>query len=113
MDQDNSVPPRDGSITVMPGFVDFQAQHRPNDPWVIFPSKTEPQAIESVSFSELAEASHRIAHFVRPEKKGNDGEVVVIVANCDALLYTSLLVGIIRAELTVCINLHHLREHHI
>ena len=102
MDQDNSVPPRDGSITVMPGFVDFQAQHRPNDPWVIFPSKTEPQAIESVSFSELAEASHRIAHFVRPEKKGNDGEVVAVFIHCDTILYLALLAGLVRAGFVVC-----------
>ncbi|KAK7693158.1 hypothetical protein QCA50_002724 [Cerrena zonata] len=99
MEQVKEIPPRDGSIPVMPGFIDFQAQHHPDHPWFIFPSKSDPQNTTSITFAEFAMATHRIAHFIRPERLGSDDEVVVILVNCDIVLYVALLGGIIRAGL--------------
>lgn len=103
MDHDimQGIPPRDGTITVMPGFIDFQAQHRPDRPWVVYPSKSELQDTESITFAEFAAATHRIAHFVRPERSGSESEVVIIIVNCDIVLYAALLGGMMRAGVIV------------
>ena len=96
-------PPLDGSITVIPGFIDFQAEHNPSLPWVIFPSRSG-SGTESISFAEFSLASHRIAHSIRPGRRGIDGEVVAVLIHCDVPLYHALLAGIIRAGLIVSVT---------
>ncbi|KAJ3555779.1 hypothetical protein NM688_g2383 [Phlebia brevispora] len=94
-----AVPPLDGSVTVLPGFVDFQAKHNPEKPCAVFPSSTSPTGVDSVTFKEFAKATHRVAHAVRPGRKGEEGEVVGVVIHTDALLYMALLAGMARAGL--------------
>ncbi|KAH9928993.1 hypothetical protein B0H21DRAFT_700203 [Amylocystis lapponica] len=86
-------PPTDGSIPVIPGFLDFHAERNPTYPMFVFPSDDIP----SISFREFAEATHRIAHILRPTRSGPDGAVVAVLIHCDTILYDALLVGIIRA----------------
>lgn len=95
------LPPLDGSLTLTPGFVDFHAKHNANLPWAVFPSRDDPTKIDSVSFAELAKASHRIAHRARPGRTGSDGEVVGLLIHCDALLYAAIIHGLARAGLVV------------
>ncbi len=97
-------PPLDGSITVLPGFADFHAANNPHRPWVVFPSSQSPTNIVSISFLEFAKATHRVAHAIRPNRQGRDGEVVALLLNCDSILYLAIIAGIIRAGLTVCID---------
>ena len=94
-------PPRDGSITVVPGFIDFHAQHNADLPYAVFPSKDHADGMDEVSFSEFALASHRIAHFARPGRVGDDGQVVAVLINCDVILYVALLTGLMRAGIIV------------
>lgn len=98
------LPPLDGSLTLTPGLVDFHAEHNANLPWAVFPSRNDPSQLESVSFAELAKATHRIAHRVRPNKQGPSGEVVALLIHCDALLYAALMHGFVRAGLVVSNN---------
>ncbi|KAI0337721.1 acetyl-CoA synthetase-like protein [Trametopsis cervina] len=91
------LPPLDGSLTVIPGFVDFHATHNPQHPWVLFPSFEDPTQPITFTFSELAKATHRVAHRVRPGRKGEDGEVVALLIHTDAILYSALIQGLIRA----------------
>lgn len=95
-------PPLDGSIPVLPGFLDFHAKHNPGRPWVLFssPSNTE---VTSVSFSDFASATHRIAHALRPNRTGAENAVVGVLVQCDVILYITLLVGMIRAGLVVSV----------
>lgn len=93
------LPPLDGSVDILPGLVDFHAQHNPDLPWAIFPSASG--GVASITFSEFAKATHRIAHIVRPDRAGPDGEVVAVAVNCDTILYVALLVGMIRAGVVV------------
>ena len=95
------LPPLDGSLNVLPGFVDFHAEHNPFDPWVKFPSRSEAGKVDCLTFQDFAEATHRVAHAMRPVGTGRNGEVVAIVINCDAILYLALLAGLIRAGLVV------------
>ncbi|KAH9941064.1 hypothetical protein B0H21DRAFT_811720 [Amylocystis lapponica] len=95
------LPPLDGSVSVLPGFLDFRVQHSPEAPCYVFtdpnPSSTD---ICSVSYLEFAQATHRIANIFRPGRIGPDGAVVAIVINTDTLFYHALTVGLIRAGLT-------------
>lgn len=97
-------PPLDGTLTLLPGLVDFQAEHNPDLPWAKFPSPDSPTEIISVSFSEYAKASHRVAHAARPLGdgfEGRDGEVVAVLLQTDSLLYLAVLAGLARAGLVV------------
>ncbi|CAL1703617.1 unnamed protein product [Somion occarium] len=90
-------PPLDGSLIPIPGFIDFQAEHNPNLPWAVFPSAERTGDIDSISFLEFAEATHRIAHAARPSRHGDDGEIIAILVNCDIVLYVALVAGLMRA----------------
>lgn len=93
-------PPLDGSICILPGFLDFHAEHNPDLPWALLASD-QGTAVGSVSFLELANATHRVAHALRPELAGPDGQVVALIAHCDTVTYHALQVGMIRAGLIV------------
>lgn len=99
------VPPLDGPITAFPGLADFQSQHNPDSPWVVYPSRDSPTGVKTVSYKELRDATHRIAHAVRPERNGTEQEVVAVIIHTDALLYVTLLIGMIRAGIVVSISL--------
>ncbi|TCD65176.1 putative NRPS-like protein biosynthetic cluster [Steccherinum ochraceum] len=92
-------PPLDGSVRVIPGFVDFNAEHNPGSPCFGFPSRVDPNAETYISQAEYAQASHRAARILRPERRGDDGEVVAVLINADALVYGALINGMARADL--------------
>lgn len=93
--------PLDGSVNVLPGFVDFHAKHNASRPWVKFPSIGNPGESTSLSFGDFAKATHRIAHALRPGRAGDDGEVVAVFIHCDTVLYLGLLAGLVRAGFVV------------
>ncbi|GJE88919.1 acetyl-CoA synthetase-like protein [Phanerochaete sordida] len=87
-------PPLDGSLPVIPGFIDFQAQHNGDRPWVLFPSGS---SVDSVSYAEYCDATHRMAWALRPDGTRADGAVVAVIVHCDTVLYLALLSGLVRA----------------
>lgn len=95
------IPPLDGSLTVIPGFVDFHAQHNADFPWTKFPSRTHPGQADAITFVQFAQATHRVAHKVRPRRQGSDGEVVTLLIHCDTILYVATLAGLMRANIVV------------
>ncbi|KZT70000.1 acetyl-CoA synthetase-like protein [Daedalea quercina L-15889] len=95
---DIALPPLDGSLRVLPGFVDFHATHNPSRPLYVFPHPDpDSDALRTTSHLEFAQATHCVAHALRPGRSGPEGSVVAIVANLDALLYHAILVGLVRA----------------
>ena len=97
-DQLPAMPPLDGSITVLPGFIDFQATNNSDRPCVKFPSSN---SVATISYREFADATHRVAHALRPGRRGDEGEMVALVIHTDALFYMTLLAGMARAGLVV------------
>ncbi|KAH8102917.1 hypothetical protein BXZ70DRAFT_1057354, partial [Cristinia sonorae] len=91
--------PVDGSVFVFPGFIDFHAEHTPSNPWAVFQSAHDPGKIDSISYSQLAEATHRVAHALRPGRQGKEQEVVAIIINCDTVQYVATMAGMRRAGL--------------
>ena len=103
------VPSLDGSLRVIPDMVDFHALHNPDRPWAIFPSPSGTETI-AITFKEFADATHRIAHALRPlptlpaeQADVRKPDVVAILALCDTILYTVLLAGMVRAGLVVSV----------
>ena len=66
-------PPLDGSLPTISEILDFHDKHNANKPWFLFPSKDVPGELVSVTYGDVARASHRIAHRVRPNREGADG----------------------------------------
>ena len=93
-----SYPPLDGSI-LFPELLEYNAQHNPDHPYFVYPSDNE---VRKISHLEYYRACQRVAHAVRPGRQGKDREVVVIIVNCDTILYQALFMGIIYAGLIVC-----------
>ncbi|KAF7965726.1 hypothetical protein HWV62_42156 [Athelia sp. TMB] len=85
-------PSMDGSIHPA-SLVDFHIAHNPALP--AFAYSEAPGLVVEVSFLEFGRAAHRAAHLL----KGNEGEVVALIANVDNLLYQTLVAGMMRAGL--------------
>ncbi|PCH35038.1 acetyl-CoA synthetase-like protein, partial [Wolfiporia cocos MD-104 SS10] len=94
------LPPLDGSLSLIPGLVDFHAESNSTSPFFVFPfPDLSSDTLGSISFLEFAQATHRVAHSFRPGRKGEEGAVIAIIVNCDTLLYHALVAGLIRAGL--------------
>lgn len=102
------LPPLDGSLPTLTHFVDFNAKHNPQAPWLIFPSETG--GTGSITFAEMAEASHRVAHILRPQRRGPEGQVIAVILQTDTILYVAILLGIMRAGCIVS-SLTLIRQH--
>ena len=93
-------PPLDGSIPALPGFVDFHVKHNPTREWVrLAPDGDSPA--RSLTFTELADATHRVARAFRPDGARTQGEVIAILIHCDTVLYLALIIGLVRAGFVV------------
>ncbi|KAH9946609.1 hypothetical protein B0H21DRAFT_693457 [Amylocystis lapponica] len=88
-----ALPPIDGTVSLIPGLLDFHAEHNPNHPMFTFHSTDFP----SISFLEFAQATHRISHILCPTRSEPEGEIIAVLVHCDTVLYDALLVGIVRA----------------
>ncbi|KAJ7360820.1 putative aminoadipate reductase [Mycena albidolilacea] len=55
--------------------------------------------ITEINHFEFARAAHRVAHLLRPQRRGPDGQVVAIVALTDVLIYQTIVAGCIIAGL--------------
>lgn len=95
-------PPLDGSLSVVPGFVDFQATNNAQHPWTVFAPDSP---VSSISFEEYADATHRIANVFRPDGTNAKGEIVALILHCDSVLYLATLAGLIRAGFVVRVPL--------
>ncbi|KAH8078746.1 hypothetical protein BXZ70DRAFT_658621 [Cristinia sonorae] len=97
MGSNTLIPPLNGSVSVLPGFVDFRAKHNPNDPWVLFPSAEDSTKAISITYLQLAQATHRVAHLLRPGREGPEQETVAMLLNCDTIMYVFAIIGMVRA----------------
>lgn len=61
----------------------------------------EDHGTTEISLLEFGRAAHRIAHVLRPGRKGDGRQVVMIIANCDTILYQAIHVALCVAGLTV------------
>ncbi|KAG2158598.1 putative aminoadipate reductase [Suillus bovinus] len=88
-------PPLDGSL-LFPEIIDFHMQRNAALPMYIFPN-TQTGVLISISYREFGRAAHRVAHALRPNRTGVEGDVAAIVVHTDTLLYTTLIAGLMIA----------------
>ncbi|EGN94883.1 hypothetical protein SERLA73DRAFT_162904 [Serpula lacrymans var. lacrymans S7.3] len=96
-------PPVDGSL-LFPGIVAFNAEHNSNVPLFVFPKDGSANGVVSISHLEFYRACHRVAHALRPNRTGPDGETIAIIAVTDTIQYFALLVGAIIAGYVPLLN---------
>lgn len=89
--------PLDGSLVTLIDFVDFHVEQNPRSPWLVFPSTTSGDTISYISYTAMANASHRIASIVRPGRSGPDYQVVAVLLHTDSVIYVPILLGLWRA----------------
>ena len=95
------LPPLDGSISVLPGFCDFNATYNPDHAWVRYPSPSG-SGFSTISFDQYFRATHRIARTFQSSER-RVGEVVGVIIHCDTILYSATVVGLVRAGLVVSV----------
>ncbi|KAF7340997.1 Acetyl-CoA synthetase-like protein [Mycena sanguinolenta] len=99
----NLRPPLDCSLNLAE-IIDFHLAHESRSTMYAFAD--EDGHITEVSHFEVARAAHRVAHLLRPERRGADGEVVAIVALADVLVYHTVVAGCIIAGLRPFLIFH-------
>ena len=92
-------PPIDGSVT-LPETIDFHRKHNPTVPVYVF-IEDGASNITNVTHLEFGRACDRVAHYLRPGRRGPEREVVAVLALSDSLLYQAVVIGIMRAGLIV------------
>ncbi|KAE9406882.1 putative aminoadipate reductase [Gymnopus androsaceus JB14] len=81
----------------LPDLLDFHLEHNPDYPVYVYAEPGSNRAAE-IRMLEYIRAAHRIGKAIR----GGDsqpGDVIAIVANLDAIVYSALIVGIMKAGL--------------
>ncbi|KAJ7153103.1 putative aminoadipate reductase [Mycena crocata] len=82
----------------IPRSIAHNSASNPSGPFYIF-SDPSSANIVTITHLEFGRAVDRAAHILRPHAKGSDGEVVAIITLSDTILYQTLLVSLIRANL--------------
>ncbi|KAF7340994.1 Acetyl-CoA synthetase-like protein [Mycena sanguinolenta] len=99
----NLRPPLDCSLNLAE-IIDFHLAHESRSAMYAFAD--EDGHITEVSHFEVARAAHRVAHLLRPGRRGPEGEVVAIVALTDVLIYDTVVAGCLVAGLRPFLIFH-------
>ncbi|KAH0578600.1 hypothetical protein H2248_003740 [Termitomyces sp. 'cryptogamus'] len=75
--------------------IDFNIINNPQQPFYIFVDPCKGSQV--ITQLEFGRAAHRIAHALRPQRAGRDGEVVAILAHTDTIIYSTIITGAIVA----------------
>lgn len=73
-------------------------QNNPTLPMWVYPND---HGIAEITFLEFGRAAHRIANTLRPGRTGDDGQVVILIANTDTILHQAVVAGMSIAGLVV------------
>ncbi|KAJ7636277.1 putative aminoadipate reductase [Roridomyces roridus] len=88
-------PPLDLSLNLSE-IISFHIVHETQDTAYAYADDETGQVTE-ISHFELARAAHRVAHILRPQRRGPEGEILGIVALADVFLYQAIVAGCIIA----------------
>ncbi|KAF8546313.1 acetyl-CoA synthetase-like protein, partial [Imleria badia] len=88
--------PRLDCSLFFPDLINFHMENNPTLPMWVYPND---QGITEITFLEFGRAAHRIAHALRPDRAGEDRQVVVLIANTDTIHHQVIVTGITVAGL--------------
>ena len=95
-------PPSDSSLPFHELF-SFHMQNNPTLPMFVYTDDQASDRTTEITFLEFGRAAHRIAHALRPERGGEEGQVVMLIANCDTILFHAVVAGMFIAGLVVSV----------
>lgn len=81
--------------------IQFNMAHNAAQPLYTFADSSAPRGINVITHLEFGRAAHRVAHILRPDRNGVDGEVVALVLQADTVMYHALVAGLIVAGCVV------------
>lgn len=93
------IPPIDGTVT-LPETLDFHNKHNPNYHLFSFHADGA-EEITHINYFEFRRAADRVAHHLRPGRRGPEGEIIAVVALADTLLYHASTLGMMRGGIIV------------
>ncbi|KAE9396160.1 acetyl-CoA synthetase-like protein [Gymnopus androsaceus JB14] len=85
----------------LPDLLDFNLEHNPNFPIFAYAESGSTRTVE-IRMLEYVRAAHRIGNAIRGDSQ--PGDIIAIVANLDAIVYSALIVGIMKAGLVGVID---------
>ncbi|KAJ7776532.1 hypothetical protein DFH07DRAFT_798512 [Mycena maculata] len=85
------------SPETIPDLVIQNVEKIPSHPFYIY-ADLESGEIVTITQLEFGRATHRAAHLLRPNHEGRDGEVIVILAESDTMLYHAIVAGLMTAN---------------
>ncbi|KAJ7625710.1 hypothetical protein FB45DRAFT_922118, partial [Roridomyces roridus] len=88
------LPPLDCTLSI-DEIIDFHMSH--NNRGAAFSFADAQGSITDISHFEFARAAHRVAHILRPQRLGPEGQVLAIIALTDSLIYPLLVAGCVKA----------------
>lgn len=97
------LPPLDCSLLFYER-VNFHMQNNPTLPIFVYADdQASDHHTTEITFLEFGRAAHRIAHALRPSRGGDERQVVMLIANCDTILFHAILAGMTIAGLVVSV----------
>ncbi|KAG8221462.1 acetyl-CoA synthetase-like protein [Butyriboletus roseoflavus] len=92
-------PPLDCSL-LFNDLINFRMQNNPTLPMLVYADdQASEHHVTEITFLEFGRAAHRIAHTLRPGRGGDEGQVVMLIANCDTILFHAVVAGMTIAGL--------------
>ncbi|KAG5652628.1 putative NRPS-like protein biosynthetic cluster [Sphagnurus paluster] len=85
--------------TFVPDVIEFNLKHNPEHPFYTWSEPNAANRLAVITHLEFGRAAHRIAHILRPNRTGDDGEVVAFIVLADTILYQAITSGLIVAGL--------------
>ncbi|KAG5652631.1 putative NRPS-like protein biosynthetic cluster [Sphagnurus paluster] len=92
------LPPVDENVFI-PDVIEFNLKRNPEQPFYTWSEPSATNGLAVITHLEFGRAAHRIAHLLRPNRIGEDGEVVAFIALADTILYQAITTGLIVAGL--------------
>ncbi|KAH0588812.1 Polyketide synthase HetM [Termitomyces sp. J132] len=84
---------------LVPDAIEFNIANNAAQPFYTFADYSAPggTGTKTITHLEFGRAAHRVAHLLRPNRNGVDGEVVALLLQADTILYHAIVAGSIVA----------------
>ncbi|KAG6885392.1 putative NRPS-like protein biosynthetic cluster [Termitomyces sp. T159_Od127] len=81
----------------LPDAIEFNITNNPALPFYTFADSSVLNGTKTITHLEFGRAAHRVAHILRPNRNGAEGEVVALLLQADTVLYHAIVAGLIVA----------------
>lgn len=86
---------------LLPDAIEFNIANNASQPFCTFADSSATCGTKTITHLEFGRAAHRVAHILRPNRNGAEGEVVALLLQTDTVLYHAVVAGLIVAGCVV------------